>query len=81
VNGGSSFTKKYINRDGDIADGVRTKAEFQKVAVDIFGAPTSSDDQKLRPLWLSIPDLKSQKSDPFNDGKDVEMFLLTKSNS
>lgn len=81
MNGGSSFTKKYINQNGVSKDGVRTKAEFQKVAVDIFGARTSSDDQKLRPLWLSIPDLKSQKGDPFNDGKDVEMFLLTKSRS
>ncbi|XXH00074.1 hypothetical protein Hte_006416 [Hypoxylon texense] len=78
VNGASSFTKKYKDRDGEIAVGVRSIPEFNAIAVEILGQVTAPEDQPKRTGWISLADLKAYYGDPFSHGPDVDTFILTK---
>lgn len=72
--------KKFEAANGKILNGERSKPEFQKVAVDIFGVPTPVRAQPKR-VWKSIEDLKQGAGNPFQNGNDVEVFILTKAKS
>ncbi|KJY00692.1 hypothetical protein TI39_contig316g00001 [Zymoseptoria brevis] len=66
---------------GDLDNRERDKAEFQKIAVDILGARTSSRVKADRELWKSLVDLRQDDGDPFGQGTDVDIFLLTQAKS
>ncbi|USW58442.1 Putative SGNH hydrolase-type esterase domain, SGNH hydrolase superfamily [Septoria linicola] len=76
INGPSAFTERF--KLGEKGQNDRPSKEFQAVAVDIFGASTTARQKEQRPLWISLADLKRDKDDPFQDGADAEIFLLTK---
>jgi hypothetical protein len=69
--------KTYESKvDGEIKEAPRTPAEFQAVAVDIFGHRTSAADRPNRPNWNSLADLQAEHGDPFGDGTDVQIFIM-----
>lgn len=55
----------------------RPKEEFKAVALDILDQITPAAQVKNR-LWISLADLRQNEGDPFGDGEDVEIFILTK---
>ncbi|SMR52547.1 unnamed protein product [Zymoseptoria tritici ST99CH_3D1] len=55
----------------------RPTSDFKKLGVDILGTRTPPRVQKDRPLWKSLVDLQQDHGDPFAQGTDVEIFVLT----
>jgi hypothetical protein len=77
VNGGGSFNHRS-------SDDIQTPCplkEFETVAVEIFDKATPARQKAKRPLWKSLVDVKNDYDDPFNDVRDVQIFLLTKAMS
>ena len=68
--GASAFTEKILQRSGEIKWMDRSDASFQLVGVDIWGQTTSDADQKNRPNWRSIADIKRDDGNILDDGND-----------
>ncbi|SMY24053.1 unnamed protein product [Zymoseptoria tritici ST99CH_1A5] len=75
VSGPSAHLERYAL--GDFKHRVRPTSDFQKLGVDILGARTPPRVQKDRPRWKSLVDLRQDYGDPFAQGTDVEIFVLT----
>jgi hypothetical protein len=72
INSGSSFLKR-ISADEVVE---RTDAEFQEIAVDILtGDPPSGVFREFE----SLKDVAEDHDNPFGDGGDVKIFIITRS--
>jgi len=76
LNGGSAFLER---RSAEVTVERRDSA-FQRIAVDILTQQTP-EDQVVNRDYTSLADLKTRFGDPFRDGKDVTIFVLTKAQS
>jgi hypothetical protein len=74
INGGSSFKKRTSETEVE----VRSLAEVKKIAVDIMTQETPADQVANRQEWLSLKDLESRQGNPFANGQDVDIFVLTR---
>lgn len=79
VGGASAFRRTDPDKTaGKVVKTDRPLPEFQAVAVDIFGQVTPETERNNREHWRSLADLKQYLGDPFGDGSDVEIFIMTK---
>ena len=76
LNGGSAFLER---RSAEVTVERRDSA-FQRVAVDIITQQTP-EDQVVNRDYTSLADLKRRFGDPFRNGNEVGIFVLTKAQS
>ncbi|KAI1089761.1 hypothetical protein F5B19DRAFT_495043 [Rostrohypoxylon terebratum] len=77
INGPSSFLKRISAED--VVE--RSLDEFKKIAVDIMTQATPANQIANRKHWTSLQDLKTRKGDPFGNGDDNNVFILTRAKS
>ena len=76
LNGGSAFLERHSAE----VTAERRNSEFQRIAVDILMQQTPKDQEANRG-YTSLADLKTRFGDPFRNGSEVEIFILTKAKS
>lgn len=74
--GPGSFRRRYGKKPKESKP--RDKNEFTAIAVDILGQRTPDKEKAKRELWKSLVDVKQDEGDPFRDGADTDLFVLTK---